>query len=128
MVDLVTAHIPASPQRDELIGLVRMGHKFKQQHRGKRPGALSRLVLDCARRAGPPHTFEQLLEEMELAAVRRELHGERASPIEKIDRVWQLATCHLQRGRVQVPFGTLRNHLTDAKKLLLTEFTPTAKT
>ncbi|MDZ4202790.1 MAG: hypothetical protein U1C96_11675 [Gallionella sp.] len=123
MVALVTAHVPASPQRDDLISVIRIGIKFKHQHGGKKPGALSRLVLDCARRAGPPHSFEQLIAEMELSAARRELYGECASPIEKIDRVWQLATIHLpKRGRVQVPFGTVRNHLTSAKKLLSAPF------
>ena len=128
MVALLTAYIPASSQRDELIDAVRIGIKFKLQHDGKKPGALSRLVIECARRAGPPYSFEQLIEEMELSAARRDLHGEQASPIEKIDRIWQLATIHLpKRGRVQVPFGTVRNHLTRAKKILCAEFTPTAK-
>lgn len=115
-------YIPAGPKRDELLGLVRIGIKFKQQHAGKRPGCLAHLVLDCARRGGPPYSFEQLLDELELEAARRELDGEGASPVEKIDRVWQLATVHTPaRGRVQVPFATLRNHLTYAKKCLRAE-------
>lgn len=123
MVDLVNAYIPVGHRRDELISVIRIGIKFMSQHGGKKPSALSRLVLDCARRAGPPHSFDQLIAEMELSAARRELYGERASSIEKIDRVWQLATIHLpKRGRVQVPFGTVRNHLTSAKKLLSAPF------
>lgn len=128
MVALLTAYIPASPQRDELIDAVRIGLKFKHQHIGKKPGALSRLVLDCARRAGAPYSFEQLIEEMEFSAARRDLHGERASPIEKIDRLYQLAIIHLpKRGRVHVPFGTVGNHLTAAKKILRSESMTTAK-
>ena len=117
---LLVRYVPAGPKRDELLALVRIGIKFGPQQRiGKRPGCLAQLVLDCARRAGPTYSFAQLLDQLELEAARRELHGEQASPVEKVDRVWQLATAHLpKRGRVQVPFKTLQNHLTDSKKKL----------
>lgn len=122
--ETLVRHVPAGPKRDELIELVRIGIKFqRQQHAGKRPGHLAQLVLDCAKSAGPPYSFAQLLDQLELEAARRQLHGERASPVEKIDRIWQLATVHLpKRGRVQVPFKTLQNHLTDTKKKLREEF------
>jgi len=122
-VGVLMRYVPAGPERDELIETVRIGIIFKQQrHAGKRPGPLARLVLDCAKRAGPPYAFAQLLDQLELEAARRELHGEKASPIEKIDRIWLLATVHLpKRGRVQVPFKTLQNHLTAARKWLRNE-------
>lgn len=122
-------NLPDGPERDELLELVRIGMRFRNQHIGRRPGPLAQLVQACARRAGQPYSFEQLLEELERDAARRALYGETASPVEKVDRVWQLATIHLaKRGRVQVPFGTLRNHLTTAKKIFSPErFTPTAK-
>jgi hypothetical protein len=117
---LLVRYVPAGPKRDELLALVRIGTTFwRQWHIGKRPGCLAQLVFDCTRRAGPPYSFAQLLDQLELAAARRALHGEQASPVEKIDRIWQLATVHLpKRGRVQVPFKTLQNHLTDSKKKL----------
>jgi len=117
---LLVRYIPAGPKRDELMELVRIGSKFeRQQHIGKRPGCLAQLVLDCAGRTGPPYSFAQLLDQLELEAARRELDGERASPIEKVDRIWQLVTVHLPgQGRVQKPFKTLQNHLTDSKKKL----------
>lgn len=120
---LLVRYVPAGPKRDELLALVRIGIKFeRQQHIGKRPGCLAQLVLDCARRAGPPYSFAQLLDQLELEAARRELHGEQASAVERIDRIWQLATVHLpRRGRVKVPFKTLQNHLTDSKKKLHTK-------
>lgn len=112
--------------QDKVLGLARLGMRFKAQHIGRRPGKLSRLVLDCARRAGPPYTFARLLDELSLEAARRELNGERASPVERVDRIWELITIHVPRqGRVQVPFGTLRNRLTTAKKIIRKEFTPT---
>ena len=115
-------HLPAGPERDEILGLIRLGAHFKAQQVGKRPGLLARLVLDCARRAGPPYSFAQLLDELALEAARRALHGEQASPVEKVDRVWQLATIHLPKhGGVPVPFKTLQNHLTTAKIILRAE-------
>jgi hypothetical protein len=109
-------HLPRGKKRDDILVAVRLGLKFKAQQCGKRPGVLSVLVLDCARQAGPPYTFAKLLDQLELAAARRELHGEVANPVEKIDRIWQLVTVHLpRRGRVQVPFASLRRHLTTAK-------------
>jgi hypothetical protein len=105
----------------DLTPLARLGAKFKAQQVGRRPGALSRLVLDCARRAGAPYSFAQLLDELSLEAARRELHGERASPVEKVDRIWELLTWHTKKCRVQTPFGTVRNHLTAARKNLKAE-------
>lgn len=121
----LVSYVPAGADQDELLDLVRMGVYFKANHIGKRPGALSRLILDCTRRAGPPYTFARLLDELSLEAARRELHGERASPVEKVDRIWELVTIHLpKQGRVQVPFATVRNHLTTAKKIIRKEFPP----
>ena len=62
-------------------------------------------------------TFSNVLYELELAAIKREQEGEQASAIEKIDRIWGLVTWHHpKRGRLQMPFKTLRNKLTQAKK------------
>lgn len=118
------AHLPRGKRRDEVLTLIRLGAKFKSQQCGKRPGVLARLVLDCARRAGPPYSFAQLLDELEREAARRELHGERASPIEKVDRIWQLVTIHVKQRRVQKPFKTFQNKLTVARKIIITEQIP----
>lgn len=112
-------HIPPGPDRDQVLVLLRLGARFRNQQIGKRPGYLFRLVLGCAERGGSPHTFRKLLDALELDAARRDLYGEQASPVEKVDRVWSLATIHIpKRGRVQVPFASLRRHLTNAKKIL----------
>lgn len=117
---MTMSYLPPGDAAAEILTLIRLGEAFRAQHAGKRPGPLAHLVLDCARRGGPPYTFARLLDELELAAARRELHGEAASPVEKVDRVWQLLTVHLpKRSRVQVPFGTIKNHLSAARKILL---------
>lgn len=121
-------YLPPGDETDEIMRLIRLGVAFRAQHGGKRPGPLANLILDCAKRAGAPYSFPRLLDELELDAARRELHGVAGSPIEKVDRVWQLLTVHLpKRGRVQVPFGTIQNHLTAARKSLLAEITVSAK-
>lgn len=118
----VDLYFPPGAERDHVIGLLRLAQKFQQQHVGKKPGVLAKLVFDCAKRAGPPFSFNQVLLELNYLAALREADGERASPIEKVDRSWQLLTIHSPRkGRVQVPFATLRNHLTAAKKRLREE-------
>jgi hypothetical protein len=122
-------NLPEGPERDELLELVRIGLTFRAQQVGRRPGPLARLVQTCAQRAGTPCTFDQLLEELEREAARRTLQGEKASPVEKVDRIWQQAIIHLpKRGRAHIPFGTLRNHLTKARKIFSPRpFTPPAK-
>jgi len=111
------AYLPPGQMCDEILASIRLGQRFRSQQVGKRPGTLSMLVLVCARRAGPPYSFDQLIAELELEAARRDLYGEQASSIEKIDRVWMLATLHMPKhGRVQKTFATLRWHLTNAKK------------
>lgn len=113
-------YIPAGAKRDELLGLVRIGITFsQQQHAGRRPGFLHRYITGITKRIKPPATFERLLEELELEAARRNLgaDGEAGTPIETVNRVWELVTYHHpKRGRLQVAFGTLRNYFTAAKK------------
>ncbi|SES71317.1 hypothetical protein SAMN05216412_101337 [Nitrosospira multiformis] len=109
--------LPPSPERDRVMNLVRLGLSFEQQQRlGKRPGFLKDYLLKLLTRIGNPLTFERLLEELELEAVRRDMHGSASSPIEKVDRVWQLITYHHPRnGRQQLTFKTIRNKFTWCK-------------
>lgn len=109
--------LPPGPERDEILDLVRLGAKFKAQHRGRRRGSLHRHIVNVVSGMKAPITFAGLLEDLELAAARRELRGVSASPIEKVDRVFELVTFHDPRaGRRQVTFGRLRNIFTSAKK------------
>ncbi len=111
---------PAGQARDEILGLVRLALPFAAQQGGKRPGALARLVLDRARRAGPPYSFAQLLDVLEDDVAQ---YGSDArSPVDQVNRVRETVTVCLPRqdGR-EVPFATLRRHLTGAKKILKSE-------
>lgn len=111
---------PAGQARDDLLNLVRLGLSFRAQQAGKRPGALAGLVLDRARRAGPPYSFAQLLDELETDAAQ--VGADVCSPCDSVNRVRELAVFHLPcRGRAEVPFGTLRRHLTTAKIILKSE-------
>ena len=117
----IMRYVPSGPKRDELMQLICIGAKFKrQQAAGKRPGHLSHIVLECANHIGHRCSFEQLLNQLEIMATRREVHGDKESPVEKVNKEWEIVTIHFpKRGRVHVPFKTLRNHLTNSKKRLL---------
>lgn len=102
--------------KQELVQMAKSYMRFKEQQKGKRPEFIQRYIAGIVS-GMPKPTFKELLHQLELAAARRELKGEKASPIEEVNRVWELVTYHHPRkGRIQTPFGTIRNHLTKAKK------------
>jgi hypothetical protein len=104
--------LPEGPERDELLGFARMGVLWKRQHVGRRPGFLQNYVQGVVDRLGVKPTFPELLDELELEAARRNLHGERASPIEQVNRVWELITFHdPKKGRLQRTYKTFANKL-----------------
>lgn len=109
--------LPPSPERDQIIGLVNLGLSFqRQQNKGRRSGPLKAYLLKLIQTIEDPVTFDRLLEALELEAVRRDMHGVTASPIEQVNRVWTLVTYHHpSQGRQQLTFKTLRNKLTWCK-------------
>lgn len=113
----VETSLPPSPEREELLGLVRLGLSFQKQQRiGKRPGFLKDYLLQLLSTMEGPVTFDRLLQELELEAVRRDMDVEDENPIEKVDRIHELITCyHPRTGRQQLTFKTLRNKLTWCK-------------
>lgn len=111
--------MPPGAARDEILYLVRIGWKFTAQHGGRRRGFLFKTIEESARRVGPPYRFDRVLEDLESSAIQRGRQGEAASPIEKVDRVWELVTFHHSRhGRTQRTFKHVRNLLTAVKKEL----------
>ena len=102
----------------QVLRLVRLGERFSaQQKLGRRPDYFTRY-LDEVIRGLKPCNFAVLIAELELCAARREVHGVAGNPVEKIDRLWKLATLHHpKRGRVQLTFKTLRNKLMLAVKM-----------
>jgi hypothetical protein len=113
----VETTLPPSPEREELLTLVRLGLSFqKQQNIGKKPGFLKNYLLKLLSSIEGPITFDRLLHELELEAARRDMYGEKASPIEKVDRVWEVVTYHHPRtGRQQLAFRIVRNKLSWCK-------------
>ena len=113
----VETALPPSPERDELLGLVRLGLSFqKQQRLGKKPGFLKDYLLKLLSTIEGPVTFDRLLQELVLEVARRDMYGEEASPIEKVDRVWEIITYHHPRtGRQQITFKSIRNKLSWCK-------------
>jgi hypothetical protein len=116
----VETALPPSPEREELLTLVRLGLTFQRQQRiGKRPGFLKDYLLKLLPTIEGALTFDRLLQELELEAARREMYGENESPIEKVDRIWQLITYHHPRtGRQQLTFKSIRNKLSWCKATL----------
>ncbi len=108
-----------SAQIQEVMELAKLGEIFKQQQLGKRPEAFRRYITSIVKQLDKP-TFDNLLYELELAAVRRRDKGEQGEPIEAVNRVWQTVIFHDKKGRNHKPFGTIRNCLTRVKKELLT--------
>ena len=113
----VETALPPSPEREELLGLVRLGLSFqKQQRLGKRPGFLKDYLLKLVSTIEDPITFDRLMQELVLEVARRDMYGAEVSPIEKVDRVWEIITYHHPRtGRQQLTFKTLRNKLSWCK-------------
>lgn len=110
-------YLPPGPEREEVLGLIRIGVKFAAQHNGRKHGFLHGFLLDLARGMGGELSFERLLLRLRHEALKRDLLGDEASPMEKVDDGFELLTYHdPRRGRVQMPFGTLRNRWTDVRK------------
>ena len=107
---------PDGPAREELLGLVRVGLKFKAQQVGRKPGELHRLVHRLVKARAGKMTFEQLLLDLGFEARRRELRGPAASPIERVDTADECVVYHGPAGRTDASFKRLRNLLTLAKK------------
>ncbi|PTR16966.1 hypothetical protein C8R31_101119 [Nitrosospira sp. Nsp2] len=117
LVSYLENTLPPSPQREEALSLIRLGLSFQKHHRvGKRPGPLKAYLLEVTARIETPLTFDRLLDELELEAARRNIYGTEASPIEKVDRVWEVIVFHHPRaGRQSLTFKTIRNKLTWCK-------------
>lgn len=108
-----------SLSKKELIDLANAAIPFKeQQKKGKRPEAFRRYIESLVKKMDRP-TFLGLIFELELAALRRAENGENCEPIESVNRIWETVIFHdKKKGRIQKPFGTVKNCLTRIKKNL----------
>lgn len=113
-------YLPPGPERDEVLGLIRIGVKFAAQMTGSKPGFMHRYLLGLADGMGGDLSFERLLLELKVEARKRELLGADTSPVERVDETFELLTWHdPRRGRRQMPFGSLRNAWTGVRKKVL---------
>ncbi len=102
--------VPAGhPDRDRLAELVRIGTRFKEQQRGRRPGFL-RTYLEGLVQRTRPRSFDELLTELGLEAMRRSVRGPTASPVIECSKYLDiLAYDHPRHGRQEVSLKTVRN-------------------
>ena len=97
--------------------LIRLGAAFRNQHVGKRRGFLHRYIDGIVARMVPPVTFDRLLAELEMEAVRRAADDGERVPVERVSRSFLLVKYHdPKRGEQQVTFGRLKNILTESKR------------
>lgn len=88
--------------------LAELGRRFREHQRGRRPGVLATYVRDAVARL-ETRTFAELVSELEFQALRRNLLGPQASPIEKVNREFETVVYHDRRGRHLASFKRLRN-------------------
>jgi hypothetical protein len=113
-------YLPPGPERDECLGLIRIGVKFASQHNGSKPGYMHRYLLGLVGGMEGDLSFDRLLLELRFEARKRDLLGDDRSPIERVDESFEVLVWHdPRRGRRQMPFGTLRNAWTVVRKKVL---------
>lgn len=107
--EILAAALPAGYEREQLMELVTIGAAFRDQQRGRRPGFLRRYV-EATVSTLTERTFDALLVELELQAMRRNVLGAKSSPIERVDRAFEIVTWHDPRhGERQTSFKRFRN-------------------
>jgi len=114
-IKTIERHVPPGRARNEVLRLVDIGARFQRNHTGRPTGALMKVISACVSRVDRL-TFNDLLYELELEAAKRSLRGESASPIHRVDRLFEIVVYHSKTGRKEVAFSTVRNILTKAKK------------
>lgn len=112
-------HVPPGDTRDEIMMLVRLAIPFARQQCGKRHGYLHHYLVGMVGGMDGRPSFEKLLDELTLAAQRRDCSDGRHEPIERVSRSMEVLIYHDPiYGEKEIDFGTLRNRLTAAKKAL----------
>lgn len=112
------AHLPAGAETDGVMRLLRLGAKFDRRM-GKQPGYLHHYLVGMVGGMDGRPSFEKLLDELTLAAQRRDCSDGRHEPIERVSRSMEVLIYHDPiYGEKEIDFCTLRNRLTAAKKAL----------
>lgn len=100
-------HLPPGEAADEILGLIRIGEKFRaSQRRGRKHGVLRRHISELVARAKPDN-FDALLLLLELEALNHTLAGD--GVIVRVNRGFECLR-YLEGGdEREVSFKRLRN-------------------
>ena len=110
-------NLPPGEQTNQIITLIRLGAVFRSHHVGRRRGFLHRYIDGIVARMVPPVTFDRLLAELEMEAVRRSADDGERIPIERVSRSFEIVKLHdPKHGEQQITFGRLKNILTESKR------------
>lgn len=108
-------NLPEGPERDEALGLIRVGLAFRGQQCGRKPDQITNYITDLVSKLSKP-TFAALLERLEAETARHDLPAGVA--VVSVNRVFEVVQLHhLKRGTVEISFKRLQNLVTIAKKI-----------
>lgn len=111
-------YLPEGPERDEALGLIRVGLIFRAEQRGRKPDAITAYLALLVREMPKP-SFRTLLEKLEADSARHD-YGAGECVCVGINRVHEVATFfHPKRGELEISFPSLIVKLSRLKKSLI---------
>lgn len=109
-------NLPDGPERDELLGLIRVGLAFRGQQCGRKPDQITNYIADLVSKLSKP-TNAALLERLESASTKHD-YGANEVAVVLVNRVFEVVQFHHpRRGTVEISFKRLQNVMTIAKKI-----------
>lgn len=112
----LVALVPPGPERDELLGLVRLAVSFSKP-RG--PSQFQKYLNALVAGLPQPMTFDRFVIELALEETRRHMYGRKDIPVIKVDRFFKIVVYEGRDGRPkEIEFSALRNRFTKARKIL----------
>jgi hypothetical protein len=117
-----SAHLPDSPEKDEILGMVRIVTAWRANHCGRRPGPVHRYLCEVASGLGDNLSFDALVLDLRFRLLRG--HGNDSNSadmiLDDVDTAEQTVTwCEPWKDCYTMPFSTLRNKWTKVRKLKL---------
>lgn len=108
-------NLPAGPERDQALGLVRVGLKFQAQQSGRKSDSITRYLASLARGL-PKCSISALLEKLETESFRHD-YGAGACACTRVNRIHETVTFwHPKRGETEISFPSLIVKLSRLKK------------
>jgi hypothetical protein len=120
--DFALDNLPDSPEKDEILGLLRVMAAWKKNHCGRRPGAVHKYLMEVADGLGDNLSFDALVLELRYRLLRG--HGNYANSadglLDDVDTAEQTVTwCEPGKDCRTMPFSTLANKWTKVRKIKL---------